>query len=262
MSNKIALVTGASDGIGKGIAQVLAKNGYDLMIHSARSVEKAEQLCKELTETYGVRAHFVQADLLDPSAPEKIFSEFDKYYDELNLYVNNAGVTEGDAFLELTRETVERVVKINLEGMIFCTQQAAKRMVAKKTKGNIVIITSNHQQVVMPNSSIYGAIKSAMDRIAKHISMELAPYGIRANTIAPGWVDSTARMEPYRKASLNYIPMRRWATVEEIGEMVLYLDSPFAASITGTCIVIDGGASNRFFSAEEHVDKDLWTRDT
>jgi len=245
MQKQIAMVTGAAGGIGRGIALELAKAGYDLMLHSARDFNAAKILCDEIKDRYGSAAFAVQADLQDPEAPDHIFSEFDKRFGRLDLYVNNAGVTEGAPFLKMTRETFDRVYEINLRGAYFCVQNAAKRMVEIGVKGNIIIITSNQQHYIMPRMSVYGPVKSALMRFAAHASMELAEYGIRVNSIAPGYVDSSPRMAPSREKSMEHIPLRRWATVEEVGQAVLYLASPSAAFITGTCLVMDGGASNQ-----------------
>ena len=253
---KIAAVTGAGAGIGRGIAIELAKAGYDLLIHSATHFDRAEQLCEELRRDFGAAAFAVQADLLDPAAPKRIFEAFDKHFDHIDLFVNNAGITEGAPFLSMTRETVDRVTDIDLKGSYFCVQEAARRMVKNHTEGCIVIIVSNQKDFLMPKMSIYGPVKSALDHFAKHASMELAPYKIRVNTIAPGWVDSSERLWPYRESSLKQIPLKRWATVSEVGQAVLYLASPQAGFITGSCLTMDGGAVNKYFDMEDFAQEE------
>ena len=103
---------------------------------------------------------------------------------------------------------------------------------------------------IMPRMSVYGPVKSALMRFAKHASMELAQFGIRVNSIAPGYVDSSPRMASRREQSMDHIPLRRWAGVEEVGRAVLYLASPAAAFCTGTCLLMDGGASNQHYPME------------
>ena len=242
--SKIAMVTGASDGIGNGVCRVLAQDGYDLMVHTGTNAQKAEMLCNELIEEFGIRAHWVQADLMDPNAPTKMFEAFDSYFDHLDLFVNNAGITEGTPFLQMDQNTFDRVVGINLRGAFFSTQQAALRMVEKGIKGNIILLSSNLREVIMSSSSIYGPVKSAVARLAKHESMELAQFGIRVNAIAPGCVDSSARMQAVRESTMRLIPLRKWATVEQIGKLVLYLVSEDGSFFTGSVIPMDGGASN------------------
>ena len=249
---KVALVTGSSHGIGKGIALSLAKNGYDLMIHTATSEEKALDVCKEITEVYGRKAYMVLADLNCAQAPEFIFKEFDKHYDHIDVYINNAGISAGAPFLEMKREMVDMVCDVNLKGAYFCTQQACKRMVDKNIKGNVVIITSNLQEVVMPRLSIYGAVKAGLTQICRHVSMEMACYGIRVNAIAPGFVNSGPRMLPHKEKSMKNIPLHRWAEVEEVAAAVQYLISPEAAFITGSCLTMDGGARNQFYPFNEY----------
>lgn len=255
--NQVAMITGAGAGIGRGVAIELAKNGYDIMIHSATNIKKANELCEYIKSKYGKQAYAVQADLMDPDAPEKIFKEFDLHYDRLDLYVNNAGITEGALFLDTTQELLNRIVTINYKGAFFNTQQAARRMVDKKIQGNIIIIVSSMKTIIYPTMSVYGSVKAGLNQLAKQISMELAPYGIRVNTISPGYVDSSERMQSLKESSMQYIPMKRWATVEEIGKAVVYLSSSAAASITGTSLEIDGGAANRYFAMKKYTQKDF-----
>ena len=240
---KTAMVTGAADGIGKGIARELAKNGWDLMIHSGTNAAGAKALAEALSAEYGIRAAGMQEDLLATGAPARIFREFDRHFDHIDLFVNNAGVTEGAPFLDVTEETFDRVVGIDLKGAFFCTQEAAKRMAAKKIPGNIVIIASNLREYIMPNMAVYGPVKAAAARLAKHEAIELAPYGIRVNAIAPGYVDSTERMRPYRESSMRHIPLKKWASVEQVAKLVLHLVSEDGSFFTGSVITMDGGAT-------------------
>lgn len=253
--DKVAMITGAAAGIGRGIAIELAKNGYDLMIHTGTDIEKAKQLCETLMRDYNVHAYSIQADLMDVKSPDYIFDEFDRRYNRLDLYVNNAGITEGALFLDTKRELLDRIVDINYKGAFFCTQKAAQRMVKKNIEGNIIIIVSNMKTIIYPTMSVYGSIKAALNQLTKQISMELAPYNIRVNSISPGYVDSSERMESIKEKSMMFIPMKRWATVQEIGQAVLYLSSEYAKSITGSCIEIDGGAVNRYFDLKKYTQK-------
>ena len=243
--SKVAMVTGASDGIGNGVCRVLAQDGYNLMIHTGTNAQKAETLCNKLKEKYGICAHWIQADLMDPDSPWKMFEAFDAYFDHLDLFVNNAGITEGAPFLKMNQTTFDRVVGINLRGSYFCTQQAALRMVKKGTKGNIILLSSNLREYIMESMSVYGPVKEAIARLAKHESMELAQFGIRVNAIAPGCVDSSARMEANRESSMKLIPLHKWATVEQIGKLILYLVSEDGNFFTGSVLTMDGGASNQ-----------------
>lgn len=240
---KVAMVTGAGEGIGMGICRVLAREGYDLMIHTARNPEPAEKLKKELVSKYQICAHVVQADYMKQGAFEAMFKEFDRCFDRLDLFVNNAGITEGDPFLEMKEETFDRVVNIDLKGSFFATQQAARRMIAKGIPGSIILISSNLGEYIQPHMSVYGPVKAAIARLAKHEAIELANYGIRVNAIAPGWVDSSPRLEPHRESSKRNIPLAKWATVEQVGELVLYLASEKGGFFTGSVLTMDGGAT-------------------
>ncbi len=237
------MVTGAADGIGRGICVELAKNGYDLLIHSGRNGAAACELSERLKKEYGIEAYGIGQDLLEKDAVKKIFIEFDRRFDHIDLFVNNAGVTEGAPFLKMTEEIFDRVVGIDLKGAYFCTQEAARRMAEKDIKGNIIIIASNQNEYIMPRMSIYGPVKAAVSQLTKHEAIELAPYGIRVNAIAPGYVDSSDRLKDAKESSMRNIPLRKWASVEQVAKLVLYVVSEAGGFFTGSVITMDGGAT-------------------
>lgn len=239
--NKAALVTGAGTGIGRGIAIVLAQEGYDVAVHYNASRDTALTACEEI-EKLGVRAVPIQADLSDMEGVKRLFREYTKNFDTLDTYVNNSGITTGGRFLETTEETFDTICTVNWKGAYFCIQSAAKLMAEKNTKGNIVVITSNQQEIIYPGSSAYGSMKSALVRLCKFAALELAPNGIRVNAIAPGFTDTGEIRMGIKEPTYDLIPLRRWCTPEEVGNVVLFLCSKWAASITGTCIIMDGGA--------------------
>jgi NAD(P)-dependent dehydrogenase (short-subunit alcohol dehydrogenase family) len=260
MADKCAFITGAGDGIGKGIAFELAKEGYNIMIHSATNIKKAEKTCEEIRKKYDQKAFCVQADLRESESASIIFDVFDSYYKQIDIFVNNAGITSGAPFLKMPIQIIDEIYNINFRAAYLCTQQAALRMVRNKTKGSIVIITSNLQEYLVHNMSVYGPVKRALTRLAEHESMELAQYGIRVNAIAPGYVDSTERMKQHVESSKPYIPLKRMATIEEIGQLVVYITSSKGAFITGSCMTIDGGASNQRDPNEtfyQHLNEEL-----
>ena len=118
-------------------------------------------------------------------------------------------------------------------------------MVDKGIKGNIILLSSNMREYIMSNCSVYGPVKEAISRLAKHESLELAQFGIRVNAIAPGCVASSPRMEENREKTMRLIPLHKWATVEQIGKLVLYLVSEAGDFFTGATLTMDGGASNQ-----------------
>ena len=244
MKNKVALVTGSGRGIGKGIAKVLANAGYDLLLHYNTSKEQTLQLADEVGRI-GIRVFTVQANLSTYAGVERMFLECHKCVDIIDLMVYNSGVTAGCSFLDMKEETFDLVTAVDWKGCFFSTQFATKWMIETQTKGNVVIITSNQQQMIFPRGSAYGSVKAAALRFTKQAAVELAPYGIRVNAIAPGYTDTKEpRMYINRNKEDTYpfIPLKRWCDPEEIGHSVLFLDSCHAESITGLNLLMDGGA--------------------
>ena len=246
MSRKIALVTGAGRGIGKGIALQLAKAGYDLGIHYATTAEGAKDTA-EKCRALGARAKVFQADIRHVDEIHAMFEAFEAAFDHLDLMVNNAGITRFQPFLEATEDMFDTVIGTDLRGTYFCAQAAARGMVARGVKGVIVNISSNHALGCWPIASFYAAAKAGVDKMGKNIAMELAPYGIRVVTIAPGYTHIPENDRPdgrpaWIDAISRRIPMGRIAEPEEIGKAVVFLASEAAGCITGTTLSIDGGA--------------------
>ena len=258
MTRKIALVTGSSRGIGKGIALQLAKAGYDLGIHYSTTEDGARDTVEQC-RALGARAEMFQADIRHVDQIHAMFDSFFKVYDHIDLMVNNAGITRFQPFLEATEEMFDTVIGTDLRGTYFCAQAAARNMVEKGVRGVIINISSNHALGCWPNASFYAAAKAGVDKMGKNMAMELAPYGIRVVTIAPGYTHKpendqsiTPEREKAVSAICSRIPGGRFAEPWEIGDAVVFLASESAGYITGTTLNIDGGsllpvlAENRF----------------
>lgn len=240
-SRKAALVTGSGTGIGRGVALSLAHAGYDVAVHYNSSEETALSACEEI-KALGVRTVAIQADI---SRYEGILSLFEKYrahFDTLDVFVNNSGITKSCRFLDMTEDVFDTVCSVNWKGAYFCIQQAARLMVERQTHGSIVIVTSNQQEIIYSASSAYGSMKAALNRLCRHTALELSAFGIRVNVIAPGFTDTGSPRMGEKERTYDTIPMKRWCTPEEIGQTVLFYSSPYAGSITGACIMMDGGA--------------------
>ena len=239
---KVAIVTGAGTGIGKGIAYELAKAGYDVAVHCNGSTEGAEEVCAAIHRDFGRKTAVIKADLSQYSGVQSLFDEFLKQFDRLDLFVNNAGVTKKSFFLETEEWLFDLMVNVDYKGAYFCMQRAAQIMVDRGIRGSMVLISSNNARAHFAEVSVYGSVKAAIQKAAEHMAIELAQYGIRVNTIAPGWTDTGASRLDAKESTYYKVPMQRWTTPEEIGKAVLYLASEEAASITGDTLVIDGGA--------------------
>ena len=243
MEKKTALITGAGSGLGSGIARVLARSGYDVAIHTGTNVERARALAESLAAECGVRAEVFSADFSQAGGAQRLFAQFRERFERLDLFVNNAGITKGGPILQMTEETFDLVHNVNWKNAYFSVQQAASIMVETKTAGNMVIISSNNHAMNWYGASVYATVKEALVKFTRHAAMEFAQYGIRVNCIAPGWIDTgEARMGGEQKErSIPAIPMKRWVQPEEIGQWILFLDGPAAASLTGDTIELDGG---------------------
>jgi len=243
MNEKVALVTGAGTGIGKGIALELAKAGYAVAIHYNSSLEGAKQT-KAAIEQNGGRAELIQADLNSQVGHKALFEKFDQLFDRLDAYVNNAGVQRTAPFLEVTHELFDNVCNVNWRSCYFGVAEAGRRMAEKGIRGSIVLIGSNHQFVTFPDDSVYGVFGEAVHKFTRHAAIEFARYQIRVNCIAPGWThnDKPGREEQFYEASLERIPLGRWVTPEQIGKQTVFFCSDKASFITGACLVADGGA--------------------
>ena len=237
---KTSLVTGAGTGIGRAIALELAKAGYAVGLHCNNSTAGAESAAEEIRAAGGV-ARVYQADLSDVVAIAAMFAAFKDDFGRLDLFVNNAGITLLAPFLEMTPEAFEKNYAVDFRAPYFCMQAAAKMMVAQGG-GNIVAIASNNAYCQFARASAYGSLKAGLVKMVKHVALEMSKFGIRCNAIAPGWTDTGAARLGDKESTYYKIPLRRWVQPSEIGQTVLFLDSPAAASITGACLVMDGGA--------------------
>lgn len=239
--NRNALVTGAGTGIGRAIALELAKAGYDVALHCNGSRAGAEGAAEEIRRL-GRRAHVLQYDLSDVARIGEMFKAFAAEFGRLDLFVNNAGITLLAPFLEMTPADFDRNLAVDFRAPYFCCQEAAKLMKDQEGAGNIVIIASNNAYCRFARASAYGSMKTGLVKMAQHIALEMSMYGIRCNSISPGWTDTKAARLDEKETTYYKIPLRRWVQPAEIGQTVLFLDSPAAASVTGACLVMDGGA--------------------
>ena len=252
---KVALVTGAGGhGIGRAIAEMLAAQGHDIMLHCGRSLEPGEAFCAEIREKYGVEAYAVQADFEDKDAYKKVFAAFDEKFKRLDVFVNNAGVTIHQALTKLEDETFDKLCTINYRSCVFSVQNAALRMIANDIPGKIVVITSIQGMIVYPMSTVYGSIKAGLIHFVRHAAMELAQYGINLNGLAPGPV-LTDRRGPIGDAERERaiengkkVPLGAWPETQDIANGVKFLISDDAKFITGHNLAVESGMFSQYYS--------------
>lgn len=238
---KTAFVTGGGTGIGKGIAVSLAKSGYDVAISYRGSEEGANDTLERIRH-FDRKAAAIRADVSKKSDIDNMFSEFANHFERLDLFVNNAGITLKSSFIETSEEIFDAVCSVDFKGAFFCMQNAAKFMIDKNIKGSIVLISSNNAKAHFADVSVYGSVKAAAQKMAEHAAIELAKYGIRVNTVAPGWTDTGASRLDDKESTYYKIPLKKWASVDEVADAVKYLASHSARSVTGVTLTVDNGA--------------------
>ncbi len=245
---KIALITGASRGIGAATAQVLAQQGYDICVNYKSNAKAADQLVVELTAA-GVRAIAVQADISQEADVERLFTTLDQQLGPITALVNNAGILRPQSRVEdLTAARINQLLTTNVTGYFLCCREAIKRMSTKHggQGGSIVNVSSVAARTGSPHEYVdYAATKGAIDTLTTGLSLEVADEGIRVNGVRPGFIYTdmhTDGGEPGRVDRLSpVIPMKRGGQPEEVAQAIAWLLSDAASYSTGSFIDLAGG---------------------
>ena len=238
---KIALVTGASSGVGRGIALGLAGDGWDVVVNYNSNVVGAEETAQAIRDK-GQKAWVLQANVGVGAQVRAMFAEVQAQAGQLNLLVNNAGVQTWAPLLELKEEDWDRTIDTNLKGTFLCTQQAALMM--KDRGGRIVNIGSGSNKASFPNLVDYSASKGGIDNLTRVAAVELGPYGITVNCVAPGAIEieRTKLEDPdYAGAWGSITPMRRVGQVSDVARAVVFLAHGASDFISGQTLYVDGG---------------------
>jgi 3-oxoacyl-[acyl-carrier protein] reductase len=243
LHGRVALVTGASSGLGVRFAEVLAENGAAVAL-VARRAERLDAL-KARIEQAGGKAIAVEADVCDRAAMAAAFDAAEKAFGTVTILVNNAGVANSDRAVDLTEAEWRRVLSTNLDAVFLCAQEAARRMLAAKTGGAIVNIASVLGFGVDKGSVAYATAKAGVIQLTKALALEWAFKGIRVNAIAPGWIVTELNrdyLQGERAVKLKReIPMGRFGEERDLDGPLLLLVSDAGRFIAGTTIVADGG---------------------
>lgn len=243
LSGKLALVTGASRGIGRGTAVELAREGADVVVNYRAQREKAVEVAKEI-EALGRRSLVVRADVSSASEVFKmrdtVTAEFKKGVD---ILVNNAGISHYVKSWEINETEWKHMMAVNVDGVFFCTNAFTAQMRARRW-GRVLNISSSDAFTGSAHEAHYGTSKAALLGFTKSLALELAPYNITVNTIAPGWVetDMTSKVVGERlKRALKLVPLGRMGQPAEIGYVAAFLASDKASFITGQTVHVNGG---------------------
>ncbi len=252
MSNRKAIVTGGSKGIGSGIVRKLAASGYDVAFSYGRHAEDAVALRDRVTEEFGVQCACFPAALETPGNGKRFFEAAVDFLGGLDLLVNNAGVTILQSILDMPEESIDYLINLDFRNYIVLMQQAILYMAKHGVKGSVINITSSRGQRAYPGDAIYGGLKAGLNRAIESIALDAAPYGIRVNNVAPGAIRIRTKEEIVKelgdKVPVEFwdmlgqrIPLERAGTPDDIAGAVAFLASDEASYITGVTLRVDGG---------------------
>lgn len=241
---KVALITGASRGIGRACAVRLAADGYTVVINYSHSEAEALAALEEIRAAGG-DGMICKADVSNPEEVREMVTLVDKTYGQIDLLVNNAGVVKDEYLLMMNPDTLDKCLSLNVKGYFFCAQAVALKMFRKK-RGVILNMSSVSGELALAGQSVYSATKGAVNSMTRVLAKELSPKGIRVNAIAPGFIETDmirALPEEKKAEYLANIPLRRFGKTEEVAAAVSALASDAFSYMTGQIVTLDGGIS-------------------
>lgn len=246
-ANQVVIVTGASQGIGQATAVSFAREGAHVVINYNHSQASAEETLAAIEQVGGLGT-MVQADVGELADCKRLV-ETAVALGRVTVLVNNAAAFSRDHFLNITMDEYDRLFNINVRGIYYLSQQAAQHMVTQGG-GSIVHISSILAQQAVPTRTLYIATKGAIEALTRAMALDLAPFQVRVNAIAPGLIETKAMLAGFPSAALlddvrQHIPAQRFGTPQELANAVLFIASSEASYINGTVLLVDGGLGAR-----------------
>jgi 3-oxoacyl-[acyl-carrier protein] reductase len=241
LKDKVALITGAAQGIGREIALAFGREGADIVVADV-NLEKAGQVAKEI-EALGRKVMALELDVTDYAKVEEGLNKILDKLGKVDILVNNAGITKDSLLLRMSEADWDAVLKVNLKGTFNCTKAVSKVMIKQKM-GRIINIASIIGIIGNPGQANYSASKAGIIALTKTTAKELASRNINANAVAPGFIqtDMTAKLpEEVRQKMLGEIPLNRFGSAADVAGICLFLASEESSYVTGQTIVVDGG---------------------
>ena len=242
LENKTAIITGASRGIGRGIAQTLAKHGCSIAFTFNTNIEAATSLVNELN-TIGVKAKAYKSNAADFDAANKLVEEVISDFNSLEILINNAGITKDNLLMRMGEEDFDEVVKVNLKS-VFNMTKAVQRTFLKQRNGSLIHMSSVVGVKGNAGQANYAASKAGIIGFSKSIALELGSRNIRSNVIAPGFIETemTARLpEDVVQGWRDGIPLKRGGKPEDVANACVFLASELSSYVTGQVLHVDGG---------------------
>lgn len=242
LEGKTAIITGASRGIGKGIAEVFAAHGANVAFTYSSSVEAANALEKELNEL-GIKAKGYQSNAADYQQAQDLAAEVLKEFGSIDVLINNAGITKDNLLMRISEEDFDKVIEVNLKS-VFNMTKAVQRTMLKQRKGSIINMSSVVGVKGNAGQTNYAASKAGIIGFSKSVALELGSRNIRSNVIAPGFIETemTGKLpEDVVKGWREAIPLKRGGTPQDVANACVFLASDLSAYVTGQVLNVDGG---------------------
>lgn len=242
LNGKIAVVTGASRGIGRQIALTMAKEGALVIVNYNGSAAKAEAVVAEIIEAGG-QAEAIQCNVSDYAAAEEMMKFIISKYKRIDILVNNAGITKDNLLMKMSEEEFDSVIDINLKGAFNCTKHVSRQML-KQRAGRIINISSVSGVMGNAGQANYCASKAGLIGMSKSVARELGSRGITVNVVAPGFIETEMTevlSDEIKKAMGEQIPLKQFGKTEDVAQAVVFLASDRASYITGQVLCVDGG---------------------
>ena len=242
LEGKVAIITGGSRGIGRGIAKIFAQQGANVAFTYSSSVTEANQLEEEL-KTFGVKVKGYQSNAADFNQCEQLVEEVVKDFGTVDILINNAGITKDTLLMRMSEEDFDKVIQVNLKS-VFNMTKAAQKIMLKQRKGSIINISSVVGVQGNVGQANYAASKAGILGFTKSVALEMGSRNIRCNAIAPGFIETemTATLKPeIVEGWRNAIPLKRGGQPEDVANACVFLASDLSSYITGQVLRVDGG---------------------
>lgn len=244
LSGKVALITGASSGIGRSSAVQLASAGADIALNYLTMPEGAEAAAEEIRKL-GRRVQLYRVDVSDQHAVDAMVADAVAKLGRMDVFVSSAVFSEREPFTTADMAGFRKTIDVSMWGAYYGLRATCARMIEQKQGGSAVIVSSPHAQIAFPNCMAYNMAKAALDQMMRTAATELLPYKIRVNAVYPGWTDTPGERkfftEEVLKTAASGLPWGRLASADEIARAVLFLAEPGSDYITGTVLHVDGG---------------------
>lgn len=257
LQGKVAIVTGASSGIGQAAAVALAQAGADVTMCYHSGKDKAEATVAEI-RSLGRKAIAYKIDVSDPAAVEAMAADTVKQLGRIDVFVSSAVYSDREPFLTADMAGFRKTLEVSMFGAYYCLRACCNQMVKQGQGGAAVIVSSPHAKIAFPNAMAYNMAKAAIDQMARTAACELLPHKIRVNICYPGWTDTPGERKFFSEETIakaaKGLPWGRLATSEEVARAILFLADPASDYITGEILHVDGGLFLPFWSKRDSGD--------